>query len=333
MRRNISGATLLAATLALFISATPSPAATEAASAADTTALLSMTPEELFIRASSAELQYADVLEPARRILVRRSDESVPYLVTRLDTDEPRERIALENLFVRIGAEAVPSLIEALGREARREDTTRGARLAAYVLARIKDPTAVTPLVGLQDHEGWKMRSSVADALGHLGGSASVDALVELAGDPDDSVRKAAVASLDRIAREDPGLVRDGAQGTLLEALDDRFYGVRYAASDALGRLGDAAVPHLENLVETAGARTRQMAVRSLGLIGGRDAARVVATHLNDTDWAVRAQAIESVMRAGTMSRSVQKKLRTLAESDEHPLVTARARAALAGQE
>jgi HEAT repeat protein len=295
----------------------------------DTTALESMSPAELFVRASSAELQYADVLEPARRALVRRHEESVPYLVTKLDTDEPRERIALERLFVAIGEDAVPALIEALDREARRDDTTRGARLASYVLARIGDRAAVGPLVDQRSHGEWKMRSSVADALGHLGGSRAVDALVELMTDADSSVRKAAAASLYRIARDDPGSVRKPAERALLDALDDEFYGVRFAASDALGRLGEEVIDPLAEVADDGGGHERVMAIRALGVAGGREALRKIASYLESEDWAVRAHAAEAAGAAGSMTRAVRRKLEELTD-DPHPLVAGKAQAALA---
>ena len=311
--------------LCLFALAATAAAREPGEAAPDTLALAKMSPEELFIRASSAELQYAGDLEPARRLLVRRHGESIPYLVTELDTDQPRERIALENIFVRIGEDAVPSLVEALAREARRDDTTRGARLAAYVLARIGDPAAVHPLVELREHDEWKMRSSVADALGHLGGPEAVETLVGFLDDEDDSVRKAAAASLDRAARDEAELVLERAVDGLLRALEDDFYGVRYAASDALGRLGDEVVPHLAERVVRAEPRTRMMTLRSLGLVGGRDALRAIAPHLEDDDWAVRAQAAEAAGDAGTMSRSVRRRLEAMAGSDPHPLPAAKA--------
>ncbi|MBD3367001.1 MAG: hypothetical protein GF405_02355 [Candidatus Eisenbacteria bacterium] len=295
----------------------------------DTLSLRSMTPEELFIRASSAELQYRGLLEPARRLLVRRQEESIPYLVTQLDTDQPRERIALENLFVRIGEDAVPALIEALEEEALRDDTTRGARLAAYVLARIGDEAAVRPLIDQSGHGQWKMRSSVADALGHLGGPRAADALVGLLQDDDDSVRKAAAAGLDRIARDGPDVVRRHAEDALLEALDDEFYGVRFAASDALGRLGDELVPQLSRLAAEGAGRTRLLAVRSLGRIGGRDALREIAPYLDDESWTVRAHAAEAVGASGAMTRAARRRLEELAAGDTHPLVVAKAGAAL----
>jgi HEAT repeat protein len=296
---------------------------------ADTLSLRAMTPEELFVRASSAELQYADVLEPARRLLVERHAESVPYLITKLDTDEPRERIALENLFQRIGGNAVPELVDALAAESRRDDTTRGARLAAYVLARIGDRAAIPPLVEQARHDDWKLRSSIADALGHLGDAESVDTLVELLGDADSSVRKAAAASLDRIARDAPPLVLEAGRDALSLALDDEFYGVRFAASDALGRLGDEIVSDVSDLALSGTPRVRLMALRTLGLIGGRDALRGIARHLEDDDWAVRAHAAEAAGNVGVTSRSVRKKLQEMATGDEHPLVASKARASL----
>lgn len=314
----------------LALSLTGAAAAQEApGTASDTLALATMTPEELFVRASSAELQYVGMLEPARRLLVERHRTSVPYLVTKLDTDDPRERIALENLFVRIGADAVPELLEALRTEARRDDTTRGARLAAYVLARIGDPSAVGPLIEETGHPEWKMRSSVADALGHLGGRESVEALVRLIADPDRSVRTSAAASLDRAAGGDPGTVKEVAARALLEALSDPFHGVRYAASDALGSLGSGIVSPLAEIAGNADPTGRLMAIRALGLVGDDDAVREIERHLDDADWAVRSHAARAAGQWVSLSPGAIRKLERMAMNDPHPLVAGDARSAL----
>ena len=67
----------------------------------DTDALSNLSPEELFLRASSSALQFESMREPSRELLVANYEESIPYLVTQLDTDGARERHALEDIFVR----------------------------------------------------------------------------------------------------------------------------------------------------------------------------------------------------------------------------------------
>ena len=100
----------------------------------DTAELEGLTPEQLFLRASSSALQFEHMREPSRKVLVRKHEESIPFLVTQLDTDGVRERHALEDVLVRIGEPAVPAVVEAFLMESERTDVTRGARLAATVL-------------------------------------------------------------------------------------------------------------------------------------------------------------------------------------------------------
>ena len=92
----------------------------------DTSWLDELSPDALFLRASSSALQFQSMIEPARKRLVREHEISLPYLVTRLDTDDARERHALEDILVRIGEPAVEPVIEAFRSEVMR-DLGKGA--------------------------------------------------------------------------------------------------------------------------------------------------------------------------------------------------------------
>ncbi len=169
----------------------------------DMAELAELAPVELFLRASSSALQFEHMREPSRRILVSNHEESLPYLVTRLDTDDARERHALEDILVRIGPAAAEPVIEAflhaledilvrIGTaaaepvieafllEAGRTETTRGARLAAAVLGRIGEACAVDPLASVHDHHDWKLRGAIGGALGRIGTAETVLPLVSL---------------------------------------------------------------------------------------------------------------------------------------------------------
>lgn len=172
------------------------------ASEVDTVALAELSAEELFLRSSSAALQFAPMIQPSRRVLVREYDRSLPYLITQLDTDGPRERHALEDILVRIGEPAVEPLIDALGEELERTDTLRGARMAAGILGRLDDERATPALCAAARHADWKVRSSVASALGRVGSADGVDGLVRLLADRNEIVRKSAAVAIRRMATE-----------------------------------------------------------------------------------------------------------------------------------
>ena len=304
----------------------------------DTTALAGLTPEELFLRASSSALQFEHMREPSRRILVGNHEESLPYLVTRLDTDDARERHALEDILVRIGPPAAEPVIEAFLFEAGRTETTRGARLAAAVLGKIGEVSAVDALFSVYDHHDWKVRGAIGGALGRIGTAEAVAPLVLLLSDDNDVVRKSAAVGLKRVAaraHDDEEPDPDAAAAldrhvmeSLARALGDKHYAVRYSSADALARIGEAALPLLLEIGETGAMEPRLMALRAAGRVGSRKALKPLVKALTDPDWAVRAHAATAIGSIGADRRS-RRALERLVSSDPHPFVAAAAAAAL----
>ncbi|MCK4410390.1 MAG: HEAT repeat domain-containing protein, partial [Candidatus Eisenbacteria sp.] len=302
----------------------------------DTAELAELTPEDLFLRASSSALQFEHMREPSRRILVSNHEESLPYLVTRLDTDDARERHALEDILVRIGPAAAESVIEAFLFEAGRMETTRGARLAAAVLGRIGEVCAVDPLASVYDHDDWKVRGAVGGALGRIGTAETVTPLVLLLADENEVVRKSAAVGLRRVAARahddeepdpDAALALDpDVIGSLARALGDPRYAVRYSSADALARIGEPALSLLFEIGEAGATEARLMALRAIGAVGSRKALKPLVRALRDSDWAVRAHAAAAIGTIGADSRG-RRALERLVASDPHPFVVASAAA------
>ncbi len=294
---------------------------------ADTSGLAGLTPAELLVRASSNALQYSALIGPATRLLVANHEQSIPYLVTKLDTDDVRERIAVEDILFRIGGPAVVPLVDAMPGEARRTDTTRGARLACGILGRIGDSRAVDALVAIHEHDDWRLRAAVAGALGGIGDPNATRALVALLRDPNEIVRKSAAFALTQIERESPDHeLPGGAASALLAALGDPYYCVRYGAATALAEMGEPVTKDLIAVAESGTDQRALLAIRALGDGRARAASGPLRRLLGSPDWAVRAEAARALGKIGTE----QKSLRMLLEHDEHPLVRAHAGAALA---
>ncbi|MBC8450885.1 HEAT repeat domain-containing protein [bacterium] len=271
----------------------------------DTLALAALSPEELFDRASSSALQFAAMIQPSRRLLIRNHAESLPYLVTELDTDGARERHALEDVIVRIGTPAVGPLIEAIAVELKRTDTTRGARLAAGILGRLGDPEALDALTRASGHDEWKTRSAAASAIGRMAVQSGVPVLALLLDDENEMVRKSAAVGLRRTAAEDAsdgaaddesvdneGL-DDEAIAALIRALSDTHYAVRQSAGAALAVVGEPAIERLTHLAIEGDSVSRLMAIETLGTIGAASSLETMLNLLEDDDWAVRACATE----------------------------------------
>lgn len=337
-------------TVLLLLALMAGPAASQSVSVevgtevaeSDTAELAELTPVELFLRASSSELQFEHMREPSRRLLASNHDESLPYLVTRLDTDDARERHALEDVLVRIGPAAAGPVIEAFLFEAGRAETTRGARLAAAVLGRIGDARAVDPLASVRDHHDWKLRGAIGGALGRIGTAETVHPLVSLLMDENEAVRKSAAVGLRRVAaraHDDEAPDPDAAKAldahvieSLARALGDPSYAVRYSSADALARIGETALPLLFEIGEGEAIEARLMALRAIGGVGSRRALKPLIRALRDSDWAVRAHAAAAIGTIGT-NRSSRRALERLVASDPHPFVVASAATALGSED
>jgi HEAT repeat protein len=291
-------------------------------SVADTTDLVNMTPEELFLRASSSALQFEPLRAPSRRLLISNHEESMPYLVTRLDTDDPRERIALEDIFVKIGSPAVGALIDALAREIERADTTRGARLAAGILGRIGDGAAVAPLVAARGHADWKVRGAIAEALGRIGDVAASPGLVELLRDPNEVVRKSAAVGLARVAEanEDADALDEQGIDALLDALADPYYSVRWSAARALAATAEPPIEKLIGLAASAEEPAGILAVYVLGETREKDAVRTLKGLLGSASWAASAHAAEALGKIG-LSGGDRRDLERMLDRGVHPFV------------
>ncbi len=307
----------------------------------DTLALAALSPEELFDRASSSALQFAAMIQPSRRLLIRNHEESLPYLVTELDTDGARERHALEDVIVRIGTPAVGPLIEAIAVELERTDTTRGVRLAAGILGRLGDPEALDALTRASGDDEWKTRSAVASAIGRIAVQDGVPALVLLLDDENEMVRKSAAVGLRRTAAEgasgsapedstlSDNIIDDETVAALIRALDDSHYAVRQSAGAALAAVGEPAIERLTHLASSGDSVSRLVAIETLGAIGAKSSLEAMLSLLEDDDWAVRACATEAIRRIGPDGKA-RKEMARLLRSESHPLVRARAHEAIA---
>jgi HEAT repeat protein len=309
--------------------------AEEAPSVADTTDLVNLMPAELFLRASSSALQFQAMLQPSRRLLIRNHEASIPYLVTQLDTDDARERHALEDIFVRIGSPAVDALVESLAEEITREDTSRGARLAARILGRIGDGAGAGPLIAARDHADWKVRGSVAEALGRIADPEGAPALTELLSDENEIVRKSAAVGLARLAEaagDGETALDDAAIEALKNALADPYYSVRQSAVRALVGAGDPVVDELIDLAAEAGEPVRILAIQALGDIGSEDALPALRDHLRSESWAAAAHAAEALGKIG-LTKGDRKALERMIEGGSHPYVLHKIEEALVSSE
>jgi HEAT repeat protein len=110
----------------------------------------------------------------------------------------PAVQHELVEAIVRFGAPMVDVLVEQLGRD---DLDTRRAAVAA--LGHIGDTRAVPALIGLLDEGDRELLVPVAGALARLGDGRALEPLVQLLGDKDVSVRHAAIGALNSIGHPD----------------------------------------------------------------------------------------------------------------------------------
>ena len=195
--------------------------------------------DELFIKASSGEVQYRDLVEPSKEELIEMGIDAVPRLITKLSSEDARERHTLADIFKGIGSSAVPALVKALD-----TDNLYTLRNAARCLGEIGDKRATHALLPLFFHENHSVRSTAVTSVGKCHDSSAVDKCILLLGDTVETVRKSASVALGRI--EDARAV-----SSLIDALEDVHFSVRMSAVKSLTVIGEVACDDLIDRYDT----------------------------------------------------------------------------------
>ncbi|HKB46200.1 MAG TPA: HEAT repeat domain-containing protein, partial [Ktedonobacterales bacterium] len=157
-------------------------------------------------------------------------------------------------------------------------------RRAAEDAAREVDNSAVALLIEGSQAANDIVRQSAAEALGSIGGNASLNALLTLLGDANWAIRLAAVASLTRSGA--------GELDTLHEALSGGSRRVRAGVANVLSVLRQpASVKPLMQALGDSGRLVRANAAEALGRIGDPQAVEALVGALQDADRGVRNSA------------------------------------------
>jgi HEAT repeat protein len=181
-------------------------------------------------------VQLADVIkrERAAQELIRLGADAVPALLEALQTKDQNLLLYYQQILARIPS-ATPALIKTLNSA---HPILRGR--AAEVLAISKDRSGVPGLLEAVQGEFFTVRSRAALALGKIGDPKAIKPLLGLLKDPEDEVRIAACLALGFF--KDPSTFDDITN----VLLDDPKIEVRQAAARALGNTGHpAALPLL----------------------------------------------------------------------------------------
>ncbi|MCC7359409.1 MAG: HEAT repeat domain-containing protein [Anaerolineales bacterium] len=237
----------------------------------------------------------ADLLAPAaahRReaalfLAAHPSPAACAALLAALGDPDPQ---AHEAVIHALAAQTAPERIERLVDILRGDQPgRRNAALSSLIEIGATRPADLTDALR---HPAVEVRLHVAEVLGDLRHPAGAAALTERLADLREqaNVRHAAAQALGKIGHQ-------AALPVLVEAAEQAEFWVRYSAIEALGRLGDPrAVPPLLGLLRQD-AWMRPATAQALGSIGAVEAVPDLAAALEDAAEAVRAAAVEALLR------------------------------------
>lgn len=243
--------------------------------------------DSLFVIASSGEIRYQSLRDPAMDSIAAYGVNAVPFLIEKFTTKSAGERWTIIWIFQRIGSPAVPLLLEAL----KRPDELVVQRVA-WALGDIKDSSAVDGLIEVRHHSCWQVRDEAISALGRIGSLRAAPAVREALQDSIGQVRKSAVVSCGQLKVID-------ATPELVHCLGDDFYGARLAAITALLQLDTVrVVATLADSIESADPQVGHLACRLLGRVGSEPAIAILLTQAQSIDLERRAHAAQALIKA-----------------------------------
>jgi len=264
--------------------------------------------DSLFVRASSINVYYADLVQPSKEALGRMGASAVPRLVEKMRTQDAREMQALEDVFKLIGPPAVPQLVDVLGSE-----NVYRRRLAVRILGELKDSSSVEGLLKYIDDDDFRMRAGVISALGKVGHKRAIPKMREALRDQDYLVRTSAAVALSNF-KDSSNVI------PLIKALSDKYYGVRYSAALALSNIGKPAVRLIVDALKLPGdTLAYYQLIEIAGNLADPRFLEPLVKIVNSDDPYARAFAAKALGKLG--SEAAMKALQDRYEIETHPLV------------
>ena len=271
--------------------------------------------ERLFIQASAAPQKYQYLVEPALKRLEEGADTTIPFLLSKLNSEHPRELLALRVVLPRIGTRLTPLLIDTI----LSGDRDR-VGMAIYILGTLKDSTAAEVIGTKLSDQSWRTRSTAAEALLKMNAVGAKESLRRALKDPVDIVRGRAARAFARIA--------DSSEiDLLIPLLNDRSQIVRYQIGLGLKDRGLTDPVALHFLVNTLLASPKGYAYDLLYPVARliespREREQLMRALLKDTRPKIRADAVrlaiewndQHLLRAATELRGKEKESQVLYE-------------------
>jgi len=243
--------------------------------------------DSLFVMASSGEVRYRDMVEPAIEEIAVIGVPAVPILIDKFASKSPRERHTIRKIIQKIGSPAIPDLVAALN-----HPDWHIVNRCCWALADVGDSTVVEPLRKVSGHERWMVRSQAVTALGKIGAAGAEQTVQQALGDSVGLVRKSAVVATGRLSLTE-------AIPELVHALGDDFYGARMASVEALLKLDSTAVTTtLADSLDSNNSFVGDLGCRILGKLASDEAFDLLLAQTESTDPDRRAHAAVALFEA-----------------------------------
>ncbi len=243
--------------------------------------------DSLFVIASSGEIKYQNLVQPAIDAIAAIGVDAVPLLVDKMTTQSARERLTITNTLKKIGSPAVPYLVGSL-----KDPNSLIVQRVCFALGDIGDTAATLPLTHKTTDTSWQVREQALDALGKLADKRAEAAVISGLTDTIGQVRKAATVAVGKIGVEK-------AVPELVHILGDDFYGARMSAVDALLKMDTARViPAVRDSMFSLTPFVGNLGCYILGKIGSDRALNILMEQSTSPEANRRAHAAEAVIFA-----------------------------------
>lgn len=264
--------------------------------------------ESLFVRATTGEIKYQNLVKPAKDSIAAMGADVVPFLIEKCDTKSARERVAIVEILKQIGKPAVPGLVKGL-------KLTNGlvVERLCMALAEIADSSSVPGLLTVTGNSRWQVREQALGALGkckdHRADSSIALALVDTIG----QVRKSAAVASGQL-KLNPLIPQ------LVHLLADDFYGARMCALEMLLGLDTAnVIGVIADSMVSSDASIGNRACAVLGRFNTPRSREVLLQQTKSDNPARRAHAGVALITVDPLDSSGLQKLFVASEKD--PLV------------
>jgi HEAT repeat protein len=213
----------------------------------------------------------------------------IPYFARALQSKSESTRVHAAKVLAEIkGPQVVQPLIKAI-----KDKSSKVKEIAVNGLAESDNPAVVKPLIGAVNDKGWKVRNAAVKALGrlHTPGAAEIGPLINALQDKVLSVRKSAVEALGQ--KKDDRVIEP-----LVAALKDTGTTVQEAAAKVLGeRKEPRAVKPLIQLLKSRNQKVRTSAYQALEKLGDFLPVESLIKLLKDKDYKLRNSARDLLVK------------------------------------